>query len=58
MRNYEGDIASPSDLCDLLVSMRQFAGLLEDGLEQGRWSDELGLHRQPSTARSAGWRKH
>lgn len=42
MRNYEGDIASPSDLCDLLVSLRQFAGLLEDGLEQGRWSEELG----------------
>ncbi|MDD4267831.1 MAG: VWA domain-containing protein [Pirellulales bacterium] len=41
IRNYEGEVASPSDLCDLLLSLRQFAGLLEDGLEQGRWSDEL-----------------
>ncbi|MEJ1730691.1 hypothetical protein SMA90_30660, partial [Escherichia coli] len=37
IRNYEGEVASPSDLCDLLLSLRQFAGLLEDGLEQGRW---------------------
>lgn len=40
-RAYEDGLADPSDLRDLLVSLRQFTGLLEEGLEQGRWSDEL-----------------